>query len=115
VKGFEHLWRDACGSGALWKVGVGMSVISTFDSGYNYFSSDRSFGRAGKLGVSVISNTMMSVKHPAVVGMGVTISIIDYYGGFNETYKTLDYIDFNTEHRYINAINYIFNGAYFNK
>ena len=87
-------------------VGTGFSISNGYQ---NFKNSDRSFGRFGQLGVTTSGSILSNLKHPAVIGLGIGIAVTDYYGGFNEYYRKLDRIE-QTHYKYINLLNYLFNG-----
>jgi hypothetical protein len=83
------------------KLGAGMSLLSAGIGGYNLSQSDKSWGNWGKFGINLAASALTYTPEPITTGFGISIGLIDAFGGFQNTYDYLDMIE-QTEHKWLN-------------
>jgi len=69
-------------------LGYGATTINIITSGIKFYTSDRSWGDYGQLGIASLSFTLSFSGYTAPIGVG--IGVIDIAGGFNGFYNHLD-------------------------
>ena len=78
----------------LGRLGTRLGTVSLgagiFEAGYQFYSSDRSWGDYGKLGVSTLSTGLTITPEPFTTVIGLGIGFTDAAGGFNGFYSYLD-------------------------
>jgi len=101
--------KIAKGARILGVVGSTYSITEATIKFYN-IEGKSSWGQRGQLSIAVIGNGLTISKNATAIGFGISINVIDYYGGFKNDYQNLDKIE-QSQHPYLN-LGFYLNGTH---